>query len=174
MSMINAPDFLEEQLEKMTEIAKRYAKEIEGADPDVLMLVDGTSQGIGPRYYPRFSFPYTKALVESLSKPTILHICGHATAILQMMADTGASALSIDKPVDIPHALEVTGGKVALVGKISPQTLSTGSREEIVAETEESLRLGINVIAPGCGILPQTPLENLKSYVDSVVNWKGN
>jgi MtaA/CmuA family methyltransferase len=170
MALMEDTDFLKEQLEKMTEIAKRYAKEMEKADPDVLMLVDGTSQSIGPTYYPRFSF---KELVASLSKPTVLHICGNPKAILQQMAETGASALSIDKPVDILHTLEVTAGKVALVGKISPQTLFNGKKEEIVAETEESLRLGMNVIAPGCGILPQTPLENLKAYVDCVVNWKG-
>lgn len=173
MSLMEDTVFLKEQLEKMTEIAKRYAKEIEKADPDVLMLVDGTSQSIGPTYYPQFSFPYTKELVASLSKPTVLHICSNPRAILQQMAETGASALSIDKPVDILQAFEVTAGKVALVGKISPQTLFSGKKEDIVAETEESLRLGMNVIAPGCGILPQTPLENLKVYVDCVVNWKG-
>ncbi|MEE9613095.1 MAG: MtaA/CmuA family methyltransferase [Desulfatiglandales bacterium] len=174
MSFMEDTDFLKEQLEKMTEISKRYAKEIEKAGPDVLMLVDGTSQSIGPKYYPQFSFPYTKALAASLNKPSILHICGNPTTILHLMAETGVSALSLDKPVDILHALEVTAGKVALVGKISPQTLSSGSQEEIVAETEESLRLGMHVIAPGCGILPQTPLENLKAYVDCVVNWKGS
>ena len=92
--------------------------------------------------------------------------------MLPMMAETGVSALSIDKPVDISNAFEVTKEKIALVGKISPQTLATGSREEIVNETEESLQLGMQVVAPGCGILPQTSLENLKTYIESVVNWK--
>ena len=174
MSLMEDPDFLKEQLEKMTQITLHYAKAIEKADPDVLMLVDGTSQNIGPKYYKQFSFPYTKALLKSLAKPSILHICGNTTPILEMMAETGASALSIDHPVDIEHALEVTGGNVALVGKISPQTLSAGSREEIVTETEESLRLGMHVVAPGCGILPQTSLENLKTYIECVANWKRN
>jgi len=172
MACIEDPEFIEEQLSKMTEIAKQYAAAIENAGPDVLMLVDGTSQSIGPSYYGRFSFPYTKSLVESLSKPSILHICSNPAAILKMMAETGVNALSIDHPVDIQHAFEVTEGKVALVGKISPQTLLTGSREDIVAETEESLKLGMHVVAPGCGIIPQTPLENLKAYLECVVNWK--
>ena len=172
MACIEDPDFIEEQLSKMTDIAKQYARAIESADPDVLMLVDGTSQSIGPTYYERFSFPYTRSLAESLSTPSILHICGNPAAILKMMAQTGVNALSIDHPVDIGHAHEVTEGKVALVGKIAPQTLLTGSREEIVAETEESLKLGMHVVAPGCGIIPQTPLKNLKAYIDTVVNWK--
>ncbi len=171
LSLTDDPAFLEAQLEKMTEIATRYGQAIEGAGPDVLMLVDGTSQTIGPNYYNRFSYPYTKALVESLRKPTILHVCGNTTGILTMMADTGATALSVDRPIDIAHALEVTEGRTALVGKISPQTLLQGDREAIVSETEESLRLGMHVVAPGCGLLPQTPLENLQAYLDTVVHF---
>lgn len=171
LSLTEDPGFLETQLEKMTEIARRYGEAVEKAGPHVLMLVDGTSQTIGPKYYERFSYPFTKALVESLSKPTILHVCGNTTGILPIMADTGATALSVDRPVDIVGALKVTQGRTALVGKISPQTLLQGSREAIVSETEESLRLGMHVVAPGCGLLPQTPLENLRAYLDTVVNW---
>jgi len=173
MSIYEDPAFLVEQLEKMTVIAGAYAKEIEKRGPDVLMLVDGTSQALGPAHYARFSFPYTRRLVDSLNKPTILHVCGNATPLLEQMAGTGVDAFSIDKAVDVANALKVTEGRVALVGKISPQTLFAGSREEIVAEAEESLKSGLNVVAPGCGILPQTPLENLKVYIDRVVKWKG-
>lgn len=174
MSIYEDPDFLVEQMEKMTGIAKSYATEIEKREPDVLMLVDGTSQALGPAYYARFSFPYTRALAASLSRPTILHICGNATPLLDQMAGTGVDAFSIDKPVDILKAREVTGGKVALVGKIPPQSLYAGSREEIIAETEESLKGGMHVISPGCGILPLTPLENLRAYIDHVVHWEDN
>ncbi len=114
MSIHEDPDFLVEQLEKMTGIAETYAAEIEKRGPDVLMLVDGTSQSLGPAYYAQFSFPYTRALVDSLNKPTILHICGNATPLLAQMVGTGVDAFSIDKPVDIRKAREATEGRVAL------------------------------------------------------------
>ncbi len=171
MSIHEDPDFLTEQLRKMTAVAKTYAKEIEKRDPDVLMLADGTSQALGPKYYALFSLPYTKALVASLEKPVILHICGNATPLLELMVETGVQAFSIDKPVDVAKALQVTKGKIALVGKISPQTLALGSVQEVIAETDESLKMGLRVIAPGCGILPQTPLKNLRAYIDRVVTF---
>lgn len=162
------PNFLVEQMEKMTEVAKRYGKEIEKRGPDVLMLVDGTSQTLGPKHYAQFSLPFTKALVDSLSRPTILHICGNSAPLLELMVETGVSAFSIDKPVDIERARKITRGKVALVGKISPQTLCLGGKKEVLEETEESIEKGMDVIAPGCGILPQTPLENLRTYIERV------
>ena len=172
MSIYEDPGFLVQQMEKMTGIAQMYAAEIEKRGPDVLMLVDGTSQALGPAHYERFSFPYTRLLAEALSKPTILHICGNATPLLEQMVQTGVDAFSIDKPVDSAKALKVTSGRVALVGKISPQTLFSGSREEVIAEAEEALKAGMHVISPGCGILPLTPLENLRAYVDRVADWK--
>jgi [methyl-Co(III) methanol-specific corrinoid protein]:coenzyme M methyltransferase len=134
------PDFVTGELRRMTEIAKRFAREIEKKNPDVLFLADGTPQSLGPRQFAQFSFSYTKDLISSFNRPSILHICGNATSLLEQMAATGADALSIDKPVDIVRALQITNGKVAPIGKISPQTLCFGSREDIIAETEESVK----------------------------------
>jgi [methyl-Co(III) methanol-specific corrinoid protein]:coenzyme M methyltransferase len=173
LSIHEHPDLLAEQLEKMTAVAKTYAKEIELRGPDVLMLADGTSQALGPKYYALFSLPYTKALVSSLEKPVILHICGNATSLLDLMVETGVQAFSIDKPVDIAKARQVTKGKVALIGNISPQTLALGGIEEVISETDESLEVGMHVVAPGCGILPQTPLKNLRAYIDRVITFSG-
>lgn len=170
LSIHEDPDFLAEQLEKMTIIAKAYGKELEKAGADVLMLVDGTSQNLGPKHFEIFSLPFTRLLVQSLTKPTILHICGNSTPLLEQMITAGVNALSIDKPVDVSHALEVTRGKAALVGKISPHILCVGSRSEVIEETMESLRQGMHVISPGCGILPETPLENLRAFINCVVN----
>jgi len=103
-----------------------------------------------------------------LEAPTILHICGNPTSILPLMAATGASALSVDKPVDIENALELVGDKVALVGNIAPLTLLNGGTEEIIRETQDAVNKGVHVVAPGCGILPSTPLEHVRAYVDHV------
>lgn len=172
LSIHEDPDFLNEQLKKMTMIAKNYGKELEDAGADVLMLVDGTSQNLGPRHFEMFSLPFTKSLAESFTKPTILHICGNSTHLLEYMVTAGVSALSIDKPVDTLQALKAAGGKIALVGKIPPYALCVGSKSEVIEETDESLRQGIHVISPGCGILPQTPLENLMAYIERVQNWQ--
>lgn len=168
MALYKDPDFILQQMIIMTELAKEYAMELEKRGADVLMLVDGTSQALGPAYFVRFSFPYTREMVQSLTKPSILHICGKATPLLNHMVATGVKGLSIDKPVETELARKAAAGKVALVGNISPQTLCMGTRYEIEVETREALRSGMQVIAPGCGILPQTPLDNLRTYISCV------
>lgn len=49
---------------------------------------------------------------------------------------TPVNAFSIDKPFNFEKALQVTRGRVALVGKIASHTLYAGRREEVLAETE--------------------------------------
>ncbi|MFO0752333.1 MAG: MtaA/CmuA family methyltransferase [Thermodesulfovibrionales bacterium] len=168
MALYKDPDFLLHQMEIMTDVAVKYAMELEKKGADVLMLVDGTSQALGPAYFVRFSFPFTRTMVQALHRPSILHICGKATPLLEHMVATGATGLSIDKPVDTEAARTAAAGKAALVGNLSPQTLCMGTMQEIEAETAEALRSGMNVISPGCGILPQTPLENLQTYIRCV------
>lgn len=169
-SIYEDPGFLIAQMEKMTLIATAYGREIENREPDVLMLVDGTSQALGPNHYAQFSFPYTKLLAQALKKPKILHICGNTTPLLPQMAKTGVDAFSIDNPVDIKKARQIAGDKIALAGKISVQVLAEGSRQEVIAETADSVAQGMDIISPGCGILPQTPLENLRTYINYVVS----
>jgi len=166
--MIEDPKFLETLLRTMTEVSVSYGKAAVKAGADIIFLGDGTSQSIGPLNYKRFSFSYTKELISSLEAPTILHICGNSTTILPLMAATGASALSLDKPVDISSALKLVGDKVALVGNIAPATLLNGGSEEIIRETKDAVNKGVHVVAPGCGILPSTPLNHVKTYVEHV------
>jgi [methyl-Co(III) methanol-specific corrinoid protein]:coenzyme M methyltransferase len=168
MYFIEDPGFLKAQLAKMTEVSISYASAAVKAGADIIFLADGTSQSIGPPYFKEFSFPDTKELASAIDVPTILHICGNPTAILPLMADTGVSALSIDKPVDITKAIELVGDKVALVGNIAPMTLLNGGPEEIVKEVQDAIDKGVNVVAPGCGILPTTPLAHVKAYVNHV------
>jgi [methyl-Co(III) methanol-specific corrinoid protein]:coenzyme M methyltransferase len=168
MLIHDEPEFLTYWLDKLTVFAIGYGRALADAGAEVMMLVDGTSQSLGPRYYEKLSLPYTKQLVESLQTPTILHVCGRATPLLEGMVQTGASALSIDKPVDIKTAVKAASGKAALVGNISPATLFQGPVEEIRKETDEAIENGIQVVAPGCGILPRTPLKNLQAYIKRV------
>ena len=63
-------------------------------------------------------------------------------------------------------AKEVIGDRARFVGNISsPFTLLPGPIDKIKAEAKQALEEGVDVLAPGCGIAPMTPLENIKAMV---------
>ncbi|MBC7121278.1 MAG: hypothetical protein H5T33_06890 [Candidatus Methanosuratus sp.] len=98
----------------------------------------------------------------------VLHICGNVQKILKEMAEVGFDALSIEEKVDVAAAKAVIGPRPALVGNISAaKTLFLGKPEQVREEAKRAIAAGINVLAPGCGIAPRTPLENIRALVDA-------
>ncbi len=84
------------------------------------------------------------------------------------MADTGFHGLSIEEKVDAREAREIVKSRVALIGNISaPTTLLRGPPEKIREEVKKIVDY-IDLVAPGCGLAPRTPLANIKALVDSV------
>lgn len=67
-----------------------------------------------------------------------------------------------------PAAKKLVGGRTKLIGNISTSgILLTGTYEEVKEEAGKCLEGGIDVLAPGCGIAPKTPTENISALVDA-------
>ncbi len=162
------PGRLLDLLEKILELQIKYAKELETAGAEVMMIVDGTSQTLMPKHFVKFSSSFTKKLISALDIPSILHICGNPVRLLKDMVDTGADALSIDWAVPVDTAKAEAGDKCVLVGNLDVSKLYMGSPEEVVEMVSQAREAGIDIIAPGCGIIPGTPVENLRAYVKAV------
>jgi uroporphyrinogen-III decarboxylase len=84
------------------------------------------------------------------------------------MCQSGAVALSLDN-VDIAHVIKTVPRRIVVIGNISTQRLLMNPRSEIEKETIkliETIKGARNFcIAPGCDLAPQTPLENIISFV---------
>ena len=156
-------------LENILELQTAYGKALADAGADVMMLVDGTSQTLASRQFQEFSAPYTTRLIGALDMPCILHICGNPQRLIRDMAATGARGLSLDWPVDIAKARQ-DAPDAAFVGNLNVTTLQAGTPGDVVEMVEKARAAGVDVIAPGCGIMPQTPLENIRAYVDTVIS----
>jgi [methyl-Co(III) methanol-specific corrinoid protein]:coenzyme M methyltransferase len=100
----------------------------------------------------------------------VLHICGGVQKIIKDMAETGFDALSIEEKVDVAAAKKVIGPRPTLVGNVSAaRTLLSGTPEQVKEECKRAIAAGIDVLAPGCGIAPRSPLENIRAFVGAVI-----
>ena len=80
------------------------------------------------------------------------------------MIDTGATALSIDHAVPLMQAKKIVGDKAAIIGNVDPsKTLFLGTPEQVETEAKNCIDAGTDILAPGCGFPPITPLENMKA-----------
>jgi len=175
--MINEPQSFSLLMEKLTETVIKHLYSQIKAGAELVQIFDTWAGVLSPKDYNDFVFPYQKRIITELKKlsdvPISLYInnCGN---ILEKMTETGADVLSIDWMIDIVKAKKLIGDKVTIQGNLVPSYLF-GKPEFVKEKTLEILNIfGKNtgyIFNLGHGILPNTPVENVKLMVDTVINF---
>ncbi|HTY46771.1 MAG TPA: MtaA/CmuA family methyltransferase [Methanomassiliicoccales archaeon] len=167
------PVLMKATLHKARKWAIDYATAAVEAGADVITLIDPYASGdfLTTEQYREFALPFHRRTCQELERlgiPVILHICGNATSNLALMAETGACGISIDHEVDVRQAKKLLAGKSAVIGNLNPAgAMLRGAPFEVESETRACLEAGVDATSPGCGLALETPLENLRSFVES-------
>ncbi len=166
---IKKTDLFEQALDLATEAAIIYANAMVEAGADIIAIADPVASPdlMSPDSFKQFLQPRLQKFSASVNSLTVLHICGNVNKILDYMADCGFEGLSVEEKIGSPKkAKEVIGDRARFIGNISsPFVLLPGPIDKIKAEAKLALEEGVDVLAPGCGIAPMTPLENIKAMV---------
>lgn len=165
--MKREPNTVLEALFHLSSFLAQIGNAYKNAGADFITIHDmGGSPGfIGPAKYEQFVFPSEKRLLEELSKPYVLSICGNANKSLHLLAQTGATAISVDQVTDIVSAREVLKDTL-LFGNIDPvATLWQGNESDITDAVQKSKEASVDAIWPGCDLVLKTPVKNIISFV---------
>jgi MtaA/CmuA family methyltransferase len=169
MDLVVDPDFLKAVLEKAVQWDVEFAQAAVAAGADVVVLVDATASGdiLGPEQYEEFALPYQQRIARAVREAgakSIMHICGNTTLNLPLMRKSGADGIGVDQSMDMRSVKKALGPKCAAVGNVSPTTtLLFRSPEYVVEECRDCIEAGTDILAPGCGFAPETPLANMKA-----------
>ena len=165
------PDSVKPFLDLAEEAGTVLGKALIEAGADIICVEDmmASMDMVSPKIYRELVYDWEKRQIEALSVPTILHICGKTDPIIEDMANTGAAILSVEPVVDVPAAqekLKKFDRVIPIVGGIDTMvTLFSGSEDEVVQESLNAIKVGYDMVAPGCSIAPGSPLVNLKAMV---------
>jgi len=168
---IKKPELLGQVLDFATEATIAYANSMVLAGADVISVADPVASPdlMSPDSFKNDLKSRLQRFSSEVNSVTVLHICGNVGPILDYMADCGFEGLSVEEKVgSVKKAKEILGNRARLVGNISsPFTLLPGPIEKIKEESKKALEEGIDVLAPGCGIAPMTPLVHIKAMVEA-------
>jgi len=162
-------------LEKSLKLCQGFAEAVVEVG-GVPVLVDPVASGsvISRRTFEEFALPYLARNIEAikaLGAPPILHICGRTSTIIDLMADSGASVLSVDQ-IELREARERVGDRVCLMGNVRPaETLLGGSPEDVRAEARRCLEDCADnpagfILSSGCEVPIAAPPENLMALME--------
>ena len=143
----------------LSEIGQAYHKA--GADYITIHDMGGSAGFIGPSKYEQFVYPSEKDLIERLSKPCVLSVCGQMDKSLNLLAQTGADAVSVDQLTDLKSAREALGN-VMLFGNVDPVAiLFQGDEADITEAVQRAKEAGVDAVWPGCDLVPDTSIQNI-------------
>jgi uroporphyrinogen decarboxylase len=171
--LFSEPVLAHRLLEKLTRSVTEYLKAQVRAGADIVQIFDTWGGILGRQAFEEFSLRYIRQIVEEvrmLGVPVIVFCkgCGHSLAKL---ASTGADVIGLDWTDDVGAARAVVGEGVALQGNMDPVMLFAPP-ERIVSEVRGILasygRGDGHIFNLGHGILPQTPVEHVKEFVQAV------
>ena len=122
---------------------------------------------IPPNTYRDYALDPQIRQFNALPVPKILHICGNVDPIVGLMGKTGAEILSLEPKASASLAREKCGQDIVLMGGVDAATTLFMQPPDVVKDgCRESIESGIQILAPGCGVAPGTPTENLRAMVE--------
>ena len=168
------PSMAHHLLQMITDTTIAYLKEQVKAGVDVIQIFDSWGGLLGPDDFENISLKYIRQIVNALKDDvlTIIFAKG-AWHSLESMAETGAHALGIDWCVTPQRARQLAGDKIILQGNFDPAKL-LAPIPVIKKEVKKMLNDfgGQRHIANlGHGILPSTPVDHAKIFVETVKEW---
>jgi len=165
--MKREPDAVQAALTNLSAFLSQIGNAYENAGADFITIHDmGGSPGfIGPPKYEQFVFPAEKALIEKLPKPCVLSVCGATNKSMHLLAQTGADAISVDQLTDLAASRNALPNTL-LFGNIDPvATLWRGDKAQVAEAVSKAKEAGVDAVWPGCDLVLQTPLANIKSFI---------
>ena len=175
--MYSSSSAWDELLGKLVHVVSEYAVEQVRAGADVIQIFDSWVGCLSVEDYREYVLPRTTELVKVVQKSgvPVIYFGTDTASLLPAMKETGSEVIGIDWRTPLDDGWRSLGMKGAVQGNLDPVLL--------FAEWEKVKAGAANVLARaggrtghifnlGHGILPETPVENVKGLVRFVQEWK--
>jgi uroporphyrinogen decarboxylase len=171
--MWERPDLWARLLGKLAEVTRRYLRAQVEAGAQAVQLFDSWVGALSPDDYRTYVQPHVAHVLGDLTTlgVPVIHFGTGTGSLLELQRDAGGTVIGVDWRTPIDDAWARLGAGVAVQGNLDPITLFA-PRETLFAAARRVLdrvagRPG-HVFNLGHGILPETPVDNVKALVDFV------
>jgi uroporphyrinogen decarboxylase len=157
----------------LADVAGDYLRAQVEAGAQAVQLFDSWVGALDAADYREFVLPHVRALLARLqgADVPVIHFGTGTFHLLEAQREAGGDVIGLDWRTPLDEGWSRVGPGAAVQGNLDP-TLLFGPRERLLARVDEVLRRAGgrpgHVFNLGHGILPGTPVENVKAVVDHV------
>jgi uroporphyrinogen decarboxylase len=171
--MYSNPQAWDELLSKLVSVTSAYAAAQVRAGADVIQVFDSWVGCLSVEDYRRYVLPRTTELIKSLkvSGVPVIYFGTDTATLLSSMKETGADVIGLDWRIPVDEGWKRLGNGGAVQGNLDP-VLLFADWKQIKLRAQQILdqadgRPG-HIFNLGHGILPETPVENVKALAEYV------
>jgi uroporphyrinogen decarboxylase len=171
--MYTSPEIWDELLRKLVCVTSEYAVEQVRAGADVIQIFDSWVGCLSVEDYQQYVLPRTRKLVEAVKQSgvPVIYFGTETATLLKSMKKTGADVIGLDWRIPLDEGWQSLGMKGAVQGNLEPVLLFAKWNELKARATDLMKRANGrqgHIFNLGHGILPETPVENVKALTEFV------
>ncbi len=166
--MYNSPGDWDALMGKLVAVTTAYSAEQVRAGADVIQIFDSWVGCLSVEDYRRYVLPHVIRMVKELQKTgaPIIYFGTDSATLLPAMKETGADVIGLDWRIPLDEGWSRLDHQCAVQGNLDP-VLLFAEWKDLKARAEDILRRAGgragHIFNLGHGILPETPVENVKN-----------
>ena len=162
---------------KLVDVLGAFAVLQVSAGARIIQVFDSWVGALGPDDYVRYVAPYSRALIERIRAASVpvIHFGTGAAGFFRELHAAGGDVMGVDWRINIDQAWMDISYRSAVQGNLDPAVLLAPLPELRMRINELLKRTGTrpgHIFNLGHGILPETPVENVKACVEIVRDFK--
>src|SRR6202045_600560 len=171
--MYSSPAVWDEFMPKRVGVVSEYAAQQAHAGADVIQIFDSWVGCLSVEDYRRYVLPRTTELLKALQTTgvPVIYFGTDSATLLPSMRATGAQVIGLDWRIPLDDGWRSLGFDRAVQGNLDP-VLLFADWKELKSRAEDILRRADgrpgHIFNLGHGILPETPVENVKALAKFV------
>jgi len=171
--MYSAPASWDALMRKLVDVTAAYSAEQVRAGADAIQIFDSWVGCLSVEDYRRYVLPHVTDLVKRLQKTgvPIIYFGTDSATLLPSMKETGAEVIGLDWRIPLDAGWQSLGFRGAVQGNLDP-VLLFADWKELKSRAQDILRRAGghpgHIFNLGHGILPETPVKNVKALCDFI------
>lgn len=159
-------------LQKITDTTIAYLKNKVAAGADLIQIFDSWAGILTPEQYSTFAAPYIAQIAAAIDKVPVTVFAKNAWFAYAEIGRMDCNVIGVDWNTHPDFVRNAVGNEKVLQGNLDPCQLYAPAAE-VEKATEEMLKKfgkGKHIANLGHGVYPDTPLDNVKVFVNTVKN----
>jgi uroporphyrinogen decarboxylase len=160
-------------LSKLGGVVADYLTAQVKAGAQAVQLFDSWVGALSPDDYREYVLPHSRSVVEQVQRMgvPVIHFGTDTATLLPLLKEAGGGVIGLDWRTPLAWGWQTLGHDVAVQGNLDPAVLFA-PRSDIEKRVKVILDQAANqpghIFNLGHGILPETPVENVKAVVEMV------